>query len=262
MAKRDYYSANRFYRSRVLSLLLASTTLPFVAGCSLFPSSFGAVGASPSELRDIATGGADLSPRNFSQGRFLESGSIIISRRLPSEGEINSTLEGHAFNLNLPPTDPSILPVGDGTPLFAPLLGYIPPVAGFLAAENEAWLEVNRETRLLAVYKGETLIKQIQGEGTVPLEPGNYALQYKQTKPVWYASDEYFRRRHLTVPPGDDHLRYRRGALGPFALYPNDAFPIHSAPVWSDDVGGLRVPQSELREVYYLLPVGSTVVVR
>lgn len=175
---------------------------------------------------------------------YLESGTIILSLEIPSAGET------------------SVVAASDERPLMAPLIGYIPPTAGFVPAENETWMEIDRGSKQVIVYRGKEPVKEMRAEGEVPLEPGVYALQHKQKKPLWYAPDEYFRRRHLAVPKSNDRLRYRRGALGPYVLYPTTTFPIHSAALWSEDVGGLRLSKADLASVYYMLPVGSSIVVK
>ena len=181
-------------------------------------------------------------------GRFLSSGTIILSQKVPDNPDgiavARDELEEKA------------------TPVMAPLLGYFPPAASYLPAENETWLEIHRDTRKLLLFKGKSLIKEIDAEGMVSIKDGDYYLQHKQKQPLWYASDEYFNKRRLALPTTEDRLRYRRGALGQYALYPTMTFPIHCAPVWSDDVGGLRISSTDLSSIYYMLPVGAPIVVK
>jgi len=150
----------------------------------------------------------------------------------------------------------------DGQQLMAPLIGYIPPTIGFLPAENEAWLEVEKATKSVALYIGKELKKSVQAEGSISLAPGTYALQHKQKSAAWYAPDSYFQKRQLSVPAASDRSRYRRGALGQFVLFPTTTFAIHSGPVWNEDVGGLRVAQSDLSSIFFALPLGATIVVK
>lgn len=149
-----------------------------------------------------------------------------------------------------------------GTEQFAPLIGYLPPTDGLLPAENETWVQIDRAKAEISIFKGEEIVKTITAQGSVTLAPGTYPLQHKQRRPLWYANDEYFAKRQLPIPPQGDRQRYRRGALGQFVLYPTVNFPIHSAPVWSEDVGGLRVSRADLSAIYYLVPLGTSVVVK
>src|SRR5690606_8603035 len=82
---------------------------------------------------------------------------------------------------------------------YAPIIGFFPLTATFNPADNEVWLELDRESRLLKVFKGKKEIKTIKGEGIVALAPGEYPLQHKQKSPLWYAPDEYFENRELRV---------------------------------------------------------------
>lgn len=145
---------------------------------------------------------------------------------------------------------------------YAPIIGFFPLTATFNPADNEVWLELDRESRQLKVYKGKKEIKTIKGEGIVALAPGEYPLQHKQKSPLWYAPDEYFENRELRVPPRGDNFRYRRGALGAYALYPTMDFIIHSGPFWSREVGGMKVSESELSSIFLMINVGTPIVVK
>ena len=176
---------------------------------------------------------------------FLQSGTIVISRQMPV---------------------PSSAPIAgeqehSGRPL-TPIVGYFPPTSGFLPSENEAWVQIDTIRKVIEIFRGQTMVKEMRGEGNISLAPGQYTLQVKQKRPLWYAPDDYFTRRKMQIPPAGDRSRYLRGALGGFVLYPTTTFPIHCGPVWTDDVGGLRVSRGDLSAIYYMLPVGSPVIVK
>jgi len=201
-----------------------------------------------------AAGGKFLPSTIFSSGsKYLESGTVILSHQMPAKpsplAKLSRPISAEEHE--------------DGTlhPL-APLVGYFPPAVTYLPAENETWLEINRQNKVLTLYKGKGVIKEIHGEGDVSITPGDYYLQHKQKAPLWYAPNEYFAKRQLNVPPPSDRLRYRRGALGKFALFPTTTFPIHCAPIWTQEVGGIRVSANDLSSIYYMLPVGAPIVVK
>lgn len=175
--------------------------------------------------------------------KYLSAGTIIISHQVPDK-------------------NPLAISEAEEGKLYAPLIGYFPPAITYLPADNETWLEVNSQLKKLTLYKGKTPIKEMEAEGSVSLSAGDYYLQHKQKQPLWYAPNEYFSSRQLTVPSPNDRLRYRRGALGKYALFPTTAFPIHCAPLWSEDVGGMRVSSNDLASIYYMLPIGAPIVVK
>lgn len=178
--------------------------------------------------------------------KFAASGTVILS----------GVLSGN-------PVDPNSSVLAANKPVvMAPLVGFLPPTLGFIPADNEAWLEVDRLTKVISLYKGKNKIKEMQGEGSVSIDAGEYFIQQKQKYPLWYATDDYFSKRRLAVPSKEDRLRYRRGAYGPFAIFPSTNFPIHSGPIWSNDVGGLRISKGDLSSIYFTLPVGAPVVVK
>ena len=182
---------------------------------------------------------------HFDSERFASSGSVVVSLPVPS-----ATAEVYVNNFSSDETTMS------------PLLGYLPPVSSYLPTENEVWIQVDREAMKVAVFKGKAMIKEIAAEGLVALNSGDYFVKLKQKDPIWYAPDSYFAERELVVPSAEDKVRYRRGALGKYAIYPTDNFAIHSAPIWSKDVGGIRVSSADLASIYYLVPLGTPVVVK
>ena len=178
--------------------------------------------------------------------QFASSGTVILS----------GVLSGR-------PVEAETAQVAESKPVsMAPLVGFLPPTLGFIPADNETWLEIDRLTKTVVLFKGKNKIKEMQGEGSVSIDAGEYFIQQKQKHPLWYATDDYFSRRRLSIPSKEDPLRYRRGAYGPFAIFPSTNFPIHSGPVWSSDVGGLRISKGDLSAIYYTLPVGAPVVIK
>jgi lipoprotein-anchoring transpeptidase ErfK/SrfK len=184
---------------------------------------------------------------------YLASGSIVISRMIPTDAESQVASATADAAANDSQSTPRVL---------APLFAFIPPAAAFAPAENETWVEVDTGAKKVRVYKGATIDSEFQAEGAANIQPGNYSLQQKQRTPLWYAPDGYFRKRQLAVPPAGDRLRYLKGALGEYALFPSPEFAIHTAPVWTDDVGGLRVSKEDLIAIYFKLNIGSSIVVR
>jgi len=173
---------------------------------------------------------------------YLSSGTIVLSRQVPSE--LTSAQ------------------IAEPNQSYSPVVGYIPPLSGILPASNEFWVEIDTHAMTVSVFRGDEKVKSVQAEGTVPLAPGKYALQYKQKFPTWYAPNSYFEKRKLDVPSEQDKSRFRKGALGDYALYPTSEFAIHCSPVPSSDVGGIRLPKQELSSLFQQLPLGTSVVVK
>ena len=174
---------------------------------------------------------------------YLSSGSIVLSRQI-SESVIAPTV------------------TTSSEAKYSPILGYIPPMTGVLPAANEIWLEIDGSAKTMTLIKGEQKLKTVSMQGQLPLAPGKYALQYKQHSPTWYAPDSYFEKRHLQIPGEQDQGRYLKGALGEYALYPTSNVVIHSSPIWSNEIGGLRVKKNEIAEVFSQLSLGSSIVVK
>lgn len=191
---------------------------------------------------------------NFNANKkiFLDPNNPLVR----SANEADSTSNSKIGSVN----KSQINPFGTGS--YAPLLGFVPVHASFQPADNEMWMELERETSTIRVYKGKEKLKEVKGEGKISLAPGEYPLQHKQKNPLWYAPDEYFEKRQLKIPPRGDHFRYRRGALGSHAIYPTMDFIIHSGPFMSEEIGGLKISDSDLTSIFSLINVGFPIVVK
>lgn len=178
-----------------------------------------------------------------SSKRYLSSGTIILSRVMPEAStEVTSAAPSPRF--------------------MAPLIGYIPPTENFLPAINETWVEVQRDAQIVNIHQGEKIIRSAPVSGAHELEVGTYAIQGMKSNPIWYAPDTYFQKRGFEVPDTKDFSRLRKGALGQHALFLSPGFAIHSGRVFDAEVGGIRMNPEALREVYSVLTVGATVVVK
>jgi hypothetical protein len=56
--------------------------------------------------------------------------------------------------------------------------------------------------------------------------------------------------------------RFKRAALGSRALYLNNQLPIHSGPVWLKDIGGIRLVEKDMLELFSFVTVGTRIDVR
>ena len=143
------------------------------------------------------------------------------------------------------------LPAHDG-------FGFLP---GYGAVVGN-WVLIDSKRGTINLMDGQKVAITARAAGVDKLKRGRYQLVLKQRNPLWYAPTSYFAARHLDVPAEGDRARFRRGALGDFVLFLDKDTPVHSGPVWTEDIGGLRVDESSLAKFYYLLNVGSTVEVR
>ena len=131
------------------------------------------------------------------------------------------------------------------------------------AAQSETWLSINRISKTINLMQGNQRLSVAEAqEGVDELAPGVYQLLHKQRNALWYAPDVYFSHRRLMIPPQGDRSRFRRGALGDFVLFINKDTPIHSGPVWLDEIGGVRLREEELSKLYYQLSVGAVVEIK
>lgn len=138
-------------------------------------------------------------------------------------------------------------------------------VLGFIPVDSDRvgkWISIDASKGLITLMEGQEAIASAQAEGKMKLEPGRYNILHKQRSPLWYAGDSYFLKRGLSVPGSGDKIRYRRGALGDFALFIDKETSLHSSPVWTDEVGGLRISDEEIRKIYYSVDIGSLIEIK
>ena len=133
---------------------------------------------------------------------------------------------------------------------------------GFLPAEVESrgvWLSLDTARGVLRLMEGlkETLSVRIKEIADV--KPGSYELMHKQRDALWHAPEEYFVNRSLSVPPKGDKSRYLRGALGDFVLYISPDLAIHNAPVWTQEIGGIQLNETDIAALYSKCQLGAVV---
>ncbi len=98
---------------------------------------------------------------------------------------------------------------------------------------------------------------------------GAYKVGLIQRNPRWYAPDAYYTRRNLKVPPAGSAPRFLKGALGIGAIFlqPLNALntllqiPLHCAKEYTEDVGGVQVPEETYLELQRAVELGKTVVI-
>jgi lipoprotein-anchoring transpeptidase ErfK/SrfK len=84
----------------------------------------------------------------------------------------------------------------------------------------------------------------------------------KEENPLWYAPREYFLKRSMAVPEEGSRERFKRAALGSKTIFLNNHTPIHSGPVWMQEIGGIRLSTAEMQQVFSTITVGTRVEVR
>jgi hypothetical protein len=126
------------------------------------------------------------------------------------------------------------------------------------------------EPRLTVERTNHSVTLQVPGQppltmranGAYALKPGSFTIALKQNDPLWYAPPTYFLRRGMKVPPEGSKARFMRGALGHKALFIDKQIAIHSGPVWTEEIGGLRVSEEDMAKLFDVLPIGTKVDVR
>ena len=185
-----------------------------------------------------------------------QDGILALSRPMPEPIAVAAVLES-TFPTGTGPTGTG---PAAGVPLANNMLGFVPTsLSPASIAPAGTWLSINRREKTVSLMEGSKVSITVHGDGIEQLSAGSFHLLHKQRSPLWYAPDTYFTERGLAVPPEGDRERYRRGALGEFAMFLDKDTPLHAGIVWTDDVGGVRVDENDLARLYYSLDVGSTI---
>ncbi len=190
---------------------------------------------------------------------YSASGSLVLSFQLPprsASDAVNMITTGESAEQDLASS------LSHTHRRFAPLLGYFPPRLSKLPANNEIWMEFDQAERQLKIYEGKELLQTVAAESDGKIQCGEYLVQSKQSDPRWYATNHYYTSRGLPVPSDISPERYLQGALGSQALFLSENLAIHSSPLWTDEVGGVRVDRQTLSKVFERAPLGVSVIVR
>jgi hypothetical protein len=179
----------------------------------------------------LATGCSSLGTRSPAAAGWLESGSLALSRPVPSEtSATRARLSEKA--------------------------------AASLMASDVSHVVVSRSSRTITALNPSSAPQVFKAEGAQYLPQGTFSITVKEESPLWYAPNEYFTKRSIPIPEQGSRSRFMRAALGQRALYLNDQTPIHSGPVWLREIGGVRIKGSDMAQLYSLIPVGTRVEVR
>jgi hypothetical protein len=139
------------------------------------------------------------------------------------------------------------------------MLGFMPTKH----TQEAASVVISRSRNALELSgAGESTPRTFSIEGAQNLPAGTYSVLLKQQDPLWYASDRYFTSRELEIPGQGDKERFRRGALGSYALFLSGETPIHAGPIWSEEIGGVRLDPTAMEALFAVIEVGAQVEVR
>ena len=163
------------------------------------------------------------------QDRIQNQGSLVIARPLPRQNVESSSL-----------------------------FGFMPQKQ----QDQKLRLQIDIDSQTATVLKGALRLASYPVSGIEGLEPGNYEVLHKQRHPVWYATDEYFSNRMLPVPGKNARERYLKGALGDFVIFLDNKMPLHNSQVFAEEVGGVRMQDKDIAQIYYQLEVGAAIEVK
>lgn len=139
------------------------------------------------------------------------------------------------------------------------MLGFMPTTH----TQEAASVTISRTSNMLELSgAGDSGPRTFPIEGAQNLPVGTYSVLLKQQDPLWYAPDRYFTSRELDIPGQGEKERFRRGALGSHALFLSGETPIHAGPLWSEEIGGVRIEPTAMQALFAALQVGSRVEVR
>jgi hypothetical protein len=125
---------------------------------------------------------------------------------------------------------------------------------------NQIRISLNRSSQALMIrgLGAAPVLVPVEGASQLSeLSPQKIIL--KQENPLWYAPDSYFTKRGIAVPAPFAEERFRRGALGAFALFLEGGIPIHTGPFWSEEVGGLRISEEAGAALFAAIPLGTSI---
>ena len=192
----------------------------------------------------LITGCATSSFNPSTTERWLPDGSLSIVRPIPRFNLVSEAMASPKQEIFTDPKArmraPSDLPSEDLAPKLT--------------------IDSTKHTLTLS-RPGETPIT-MKAQGAYSLKKGTYTVALKQSDPLWYAPPSYFLRRGMKVPADGSKERFMRGALGRQALFFDKQLAVHSGPVWSDEIGGVKLSREDMNTVFETVSVGTAIEVR
>jgi hypothetical protein len=184
-------------------------------------------------------------------GERTSGGSILIARPAP---KIN-VMYAAAGSSGLPGSEPRMLG-------FAPISS---EGKGLISQRPVATIKRSASTVTISGTNESGVVRHMSES----VRSGTYKVGLMQRNPRWYAPDSYYTRRNLKVPPAGSAPRFLKGALGVGAIFlqPLHAIntllqiPLHCAKEFTDDVGGVQVPENTYLELQHALKLGNEVVI-
>lgn len=140
----------------------------------------------------------------------------------------------------------------------AQALGFVPTEA----VHDGSWVSIDSNSGVVRLMNGSNEVRSGLAEGAKSIRSGTFQLRHKQRSALWHAPETYFSSRGLSVPANGAKDRFLRGALGEFSLFIDKTTPIHSGPLWTPELGGLKVDENLLSSMYYSLEVGAPIEIR
>lgn len=123
-------------------------------------------------------------------------------------------------------------------------------------------LTIDTSTHSLTIAQPGQAPLTFKAQGAYALKRGTYTVELKQTNPQWYAPPTYFMRRGLKVPPEGSKARFMGGALGHQAIFFDKQIAIHSGPIWTDEIGGVKISREDMAALFESVTVGAKLEVR
>jgi hypothetical protein len=181
-----------------------------------------------------------ITSSSTSDKAWLRDGSLALSRPVPSVSTSPSTsTEAASPRASLRPVSTDLTQ----------------------SSESSSIVISRKEKTLTAINPGAAPIT-IKTEGAQYLPEGSFSVTLKEENPLWYAPREYFLKRSMVIPEEGSRERFKRAALGPKTIFLNNHTPIHSGPVWMQEIGGIRLSAAEMQQVFSAITVGTRVEVR
>lgn len=204
--------------------------------------------------------------RNFSAFRHAFAISIITSScsacGITSGTASDKTwLQNGSLGLSRP-VPPVSSSSAQGSETSSPRASLRPDLAEPLESASGNTLVISRRDKTLTALPAGASPLVIKTEGAQFLPEGSFSVTVKEQDPLWYAPRDYFLKRSLPVPDEGSRERFKRAALGSKTIFLNNSTPIHSGPVWMQEIGGVRLSESEMEQIFSMVTIGTRVEIR
>ena len=135
-------------------------------------------------------------------------------------------------------------------------------VLSFMPLQIEkSWIQISIDKKELNLMKGSKLVSSWDLENSAELNKGTFRVVLKEKNAPWYATDEYYINRGLSIPAQNYQERYLKAALGENSIFLDNGLTIYSSDIADPSIKGIRVNKEAAESLFSAAQAGDLLII-